>query len=619
MNAKEKKTEKTPSAWSTEIERTGKLFDQWLDYELNRFFDLSVYGPKYRSLRISILRVLIVVFVFIFNIVLYNYLAELIGQQTTLPSLAIVAALTFLRLIFILLIPVYIAIEMAGNYITDIFELKDPGVAWKFIREISLSGASEVLHIRDGKIAEEDKDSPIVLIGGPGRLEVEFDTAVLFEKPDGTPHVIGPADMKSDEEKKKKGKVKMDEKGPAVLEGFERLRDPIINLRDQYFGNTTSDAITVESRSLDGIQVSASDVRVVFSIHQNDGSDSQKLDKERPYHYDPQSVQNLIYQQTVQVLQGPNPSGEPGAWTGTMRGLVSGSIADFMSQNKLAEYLASISTPEIEAQAYREDTILFQTMQYSSQLPNSGPDNIVKPKFHPRTELSDPFMKYTDGFSKRASERGMDLHWIGVGTWKIPNEISSDIINGRHMEAWRLSRENALRSDDNILNSILDEACLNEKLRLIQDVPFAAYQKDQTKYAEKEKIIEALLWDFWEQLGDSLDDYYKNNMQNNEVEKLERAILKIEKLLGIPGGQHMVGGGSLSKVKLKPSSHLPENAPPAPASKAEDQQYRLLLAKLDGNYRTAEAMITNELRRYPNLMREEAIKQIIKRRERHGK
>jgi hypothetical protein len=618
MNAKEKQAEKTPSAWSQEMERTGKLFDQWLDYRLNRFFDLSVHGPGYRSIRIFFLRASILVPVFLIQIFFFSFLTQVNSQSTTLPSLGLIAALTFFRLLFILLIPVYIAINMAGNYITDVFELKDPAVAWKFIREISLSGASEVLHIRDGKIAEEDKDSPIVLIGGPGRLEVEFDSVVLFEKPNGTPHVIGPADMKSEEEKKKKGRDnKKNEQDPAVLEGFERLREPIINLRDQYFGNTASDAITVESRSLDGLQVSASDVRVVFSIHQSDGSDPQKLDKERPYHYDPQSVQTLIYQQPVQVLQKSNPSGEPGGWTGTMRGLVSGSIADFMSQNKLAEYLASISTPELEAQAYREDTILLQTMQYSSQLPAAAPDNMVKPKFHPRTELSDRFMKYTDGFSKRAAERGIDLHWIGVGTWKIPNEISGDVINGRHLEAWRISRENAIRSGDNVLNSILDEACLNEKLRLIQEVPFAAYQKEQAKYTEKEKIIEALLWDFWEQLGDALDDYYKNNTRNQEVDKLERAILKIEKLLDIPGGAHMVGGGTFSKVKSR--VHSADDTPPAPSSRSEDQQYRILLTKLDGNYKVAEGMIANEQRRFPDLTREEAIVRIVKRLERYGK
>ena len=59
--------------------------------------------------------------------------------------------------------------------------------------------------------------------------------------------------------------------------------------------------------------------------------------------------------------------------------------------------------------------------------------------------------------------------------------------------------------------------------------------------------------------------------------------------------------------------------PPAPGSKSEDEQYRILLAKLDGSYKVAEAMIANEQKRYAGLRREEAIRRIIKRLERYGK
>ncbi len=614
MNKKGGKTEKAPSVWSLEVKRFKELFDEWLDYRVNRFFDLSINGPGYRSTRVFLLRLAFIVIGFIIEILLYSLSNFFLGQQAQpsagFQSLIIVSILTFFRLLFILLIPMYIALEMAGNYITDIFELKSPDVAWKFISEISLRGASEVLHIRDGKIAEADRDSPIVLIGGPGRVEVEFDTAVLFEKPDGTPHVFGPVDMKLNAEGNEKNKIKS-----ATLDGFERLREPIINLRDQYFGYSSSDAIAVEGRSRDGILISAKDARIVFSIHRSDGSASQKPSKEKPFFYDPQSVQDLIYQQSVQVLQGEKPSGEPGAWTDTMRGMVSGEIGAFMSQNKLAEFLASISTPEIEAQEHREDTILLQTLRYSDQLTEPEPGAFTKPNFHPRTELTDRFMKYTDGFSKRANERGMDLHWIGVGTWKPPN----DIINVRHLEAWRLNLDNAMHSSDEALEQIVDEAYLTEKLRLIKNVPLEAYNESEENLIEKEKRIEALLQNFWEQMGNVLDFYYTNNIQNNDVDQLEKAILKIEKLLKIPGGQHMVGGGSLSKVKARPASRNPENAPPAPASRSEDQQYRLLLSKLDSSYKVAEAMIANEQGRYPALTREEAIARIIKRLERYGK
>jgi hypothetical protein len=606
MNKKGGGTNQTPSAWGLEVKRFKELYDKWLDYHLNKFFDLSVYGPSYRSIRIFFLRVGFVFVVFIAYLLSYSFLAQVYSQQTTLSSLIIVTGLNLIRLLLILWIPVFIAIEMAGNYITDIFELKDPSVAWKFIGEISLGGASEVLHIRDGKVAEEDKDSPIVLIGGPGRVEVEFDTAVLFEKPDGTPHVIGPVVAKSEE------------KDPAILEGFERLREPIINLRDQYFGYNSSDAIAVESRSLDGIPISAKDIRIVFSIHRSDGSDSQKPSKEKPFLYNPQSVQDLIYQQAVQVLQGEHPSGEPGAWTGTMRGMVSGEIGAFMSQNKLTEFLASISTPEIEAQEHREDTILLQTLRYSDQLSESESEAFTKPNFHPRTELTDRFMKYTDGFAKRANERGMDLHWIGVGTWKAPDEK----INVRHREAWQVALENAAHSSNQALEQIVDEACLKEKLRLIKNVPLEAYKDSEGDLIEKEKRIEALLQNFWEQMGNVLNFYYINNIQNNDVDQLEKAILKIEKLLNIPGGQHMVGGGSLSKVKRRTVSSIDESSPPAPSSHDEVIPYRNLLAlmtKLGIDHKAVEPMIENEARRHPTLTRKELIERIVKRLERYGK
>jgi len=602
MNTKGDRIEKAPSAWSLEVKRFKELFNRWLDYYIDKFFDLSIDGPDYRSRRVFLLRLAFIVIGLITEILLFGVSNVFLGKEAQpsagFLSLVIVTILAFFRLLFILLIPMYVAIEMGGNYITDIFELEDPGVAWKFINEISLGGASEVLHIRDGKIAEADRDSPIVLIGGPGRVEVEFDTAVLFEKPDGTPHVIGPADMKT-----------------KTLEGFERLREPIINLRDQYIGYTASDAISVENRSLDGIPISAKDARVVFSIHRSNGSDSQKPEKEKPFLYDPQSVLDLIYQQSVQVLQGEHPSGEPGAWTNMMRGMVSGEIGSFMSQNKLSEFLASISTPEIEALEHREDTILVQTLQYSNQLPDTEPQDFTKPNFHPRTELTDRFMKYTDGFSKRANERGMDLHWIGVGTWKPAN----DVINVRHLEAWRLNLDNAMHSSDEALEQAMEEAYLTETLRLIKNVPLDAFKECRVNLIEKEKCIESLLQSFWEQMGNVLDAYYANNTHNNDVDQLEKAILKIEKLLKIPGGQHMVGGGSLSKVKTKPASNIPEDAPPAPASKSEDQQYRALLSKLDGSYKVVEAMIANEQRRYPALTREEAIVHIIKRMERYGR
>ena len=61
------------------------------------------------------------------------------------------------------------------------------------------------------------------------------------------------------------------------------------------------------------------------------------------------------------------------------------------------------------------------------------------------------------------------------------------------------------------------------------------------------------------------------------------------------------------------------DAPPAPESREEEEGYRILLSKLEGNYRVVEGMLSNEAGRYPKLNREELIKRILKRFERYGR
>ena len=108
-----------------------------------------------------LLRLTFIVIGVIIEILLYSFsnlfLGKLAQPSTGFLSLVIVTILAFFRLLFILLIPMYIGIEMAGNYITDIFELKVRALPGNSSGKYRWS-ASEVLHIRDGKIVEADQD-----------------------------------------------------------------------------------------------------------------------------------------------------------------------------------------------------------------------------------------------------------------------------------------------------------------------------------------------------------------------------------------------------------------------------------------------------------------------------
>ncbi len=609
MNGRRRRTYPTASGWDVEVQRFKELFRRWLDYWLTNLFDMSVRGPAIRRYWMTVLGVAFVIGGFLLHVILYYVPLLTEVRPFVLADLPLFAVLTLSRLVILLFIPAFLAITMAGNYLADIFELKDPAIAWEYINALALGGANYVLHIRDGKVSEESLESPVLLIGGPGIVLAEFDSAALFEKPDGTPHVIGLASNVPDA-----GGMPN-----IVLEGFERLREPIINLRDQYIGSPSGEPMTVVSRSLDGIPISATDVRGMFSVRRQKPEDVSVSSIQAPYPFDPHDIERLVYKQTVPVLiEGPFASGQPGPWAATMQGLIRGSLSEFMSQHRLGEYLAGIGSLETELAEFREDAIVSTTLRYSNDLPDSTGQTPAARRFHPRTELIERFMRSSNGFAQRTRERGLELHWIGVGTWKMPNELSDELITDQHLEAWRLNLDNAERSSPEAAQSISEEAYYREKMRLIQDVPLASHAKNQERYSEKEALLESLLQDYWEQIGEGLAAFYQSGSPAPELQAMEKAVLRIERLLKVPRG-HVIGGGTLSKVRREPESAMDDDAPPAPGSKVEAEQYRLLLSKLDGNWKVAEGMIAHEARRHPGLDRVELIHRIVARFERYSR
>src|SRR5262249_39195845 len=152
-------------------------------------------------------------------------------------------------------------------------------------------------------------------------------------------------------------------------------------------------------------------------------------------------------------------------------------VGEFMGENNLSEYLASFGAPEVELAESQERTIQFQRYELTAdQSATTDPPVIPQPKFHPRTELSSIFSQLSNRFTKRAHDRGVDLNWIGVGTWKIPDKIASDIVSGQHVQAWQINRDNVARGSEPALEAVFNEAYLAQKVRLIQNVPLAAYK-----------------------------------------------------------------------------------------------------------------------------------------------
>ena len=372
----------------------------------------------------------------------------------------------------------FISLQSAAIYLADIFELEDVSIARRHVMEIALSGSDDTIRISKGTISEESRQSPNFLIGGPGKVIVDLDSAALFEKPDGTPHVIGPTAG-----------------GKASIEGFERFREAI-DLRDQhiYLRDQDDRSPSVKGRSRDGIPVIATDVRLIFSVHRTVdkvpeesplGSTTRwrvgvgpkkKAKDPDPYPFSKKAIENIVYKAASQVTPDQaNPSTYKFSWIFNMISLVRGELGGFMTQRDLTAYLANTNQPERDKALRQEDAYVEQARKLlpPQDDPPEPQDVPPVPEFTPRHKVTDLFREFTDKFTKSARDRGVELRWIGVGTWKtpIPNVFE------KHLEAWKQSRENEANGNDDAMQGYEAEISLKKLLVYIRDVPIIAYRK----------------------------------------------------------------------------------------------------------------------------------------------
>ena len=457
-----------------------ELYDRLINAALNRWFDLGPASAARRMRNIMIMFLLAGTLITLYSYPLYlwaqrlqeiflyilnpGYAANYNGEPFTPFVTLLVQALTdphLLQYLPIFLAPFFIALQLAAIYLADIFELEDVAVARSFVWQVALSGSNETIRVTQGKVSDKNGDSPLYLIGGPGKVMVDLDSAALFERADGTPHVIGPTGNQPG--------------GRATIDGFERFRQAI-DIRDHYveLRDQDSKSPSVKSRSRDGIPITATDVRLMFSIHRGE---NVKPNSASPYPFSPDAIERIVYKSASRVTPDQvNPSVYEFSWINNMIGLIRGRLGGFMNERNLTEYLASVGAPELEKLKQREDTISEQVRLLTQPTDESAGNKAAKPPpdFTPRYKITNLFSQFTEEFTKSARNNGVELHWIGVGTWKTPPEI--DIVSEKHLEAWKLSQENINTGSQGAMNKAENDAILNKMAALIQQVPVNAYQ-----------------------------------------------------------------------------------------------------------------------------------------------
>lgn len=267
---------------------------------------------------------------------------------------------------------VWLGYRIAAHYMMDLLELEQFSIAARHLRASLFGIGYDVLRIDSGEMADLDVKHPLLGIGGPGHLQVNLGYAAVVEDIDGVPRVIGPTHL-------------------TFLGGFERISD-VVDLRDQL---RSVDEVRGVTR--DGIEVWAREAQMVFRVF----SGGKPRSLEDPYPYSQDAVRRLAYGQAV-TEHGPRN------WTDNLKDLISREIMAFVSGLTIEEFMALQPSRE-PAEAERHE---------QSRAPSAKSLHI------PRRQLTERF--HAPEARRRLQDEGLELAWVGVGTWEVGGHAGSD-------------------------------------------------------------------------------------------------------------------------------------------------------------------------------------------------
>ena len=513
-----------------DFEKTSNYFINYLDSFINSIFSTSSKAGNVRSVFLQILFILTwLICAFTFHQpgeIDYPWLDFLYAIpfpiiSTVVNIIELFLAWDVLLVMFSIFMGYHIAANLASIYLADIFDIKDIAISEKYIKQSAFSfPAYYQIHVENAQVRVEDQTSPIFRIGGPGRVLVNLENAVAFEKINGSPRIVGPTTEK-----------------PIELESFERIRK-IIDLRDQ------TAKLDISARTLDGIPIEIKDIRLIFSVFRN----SNQVSITKPYPFNEESIYWLVYQ------QGPGP------WTTSLIDMVRTELTNYINHHLLSELLSSAGAPEINLQLqnqnkiakkirknwahtrrYKVDRVFIRKQKIDT--PNHKPIYYQKthgknkrfsklfinkggniPELIPRTALSNLFYEnLTSSFQSKAQKYGMRLEWINVGTW----HSSSKIVPEQYINAWKISSENALKLNPKVLSGIFNQNRKQNLAKNIQVTPIISFIHKMENGKSNSEIVQELINEYNAKLWSARDLYLKK--KGRVPVQIERALSHIRK------------------------------------------------------------------------------------------
>ena len=305
------------------------------------------------------------------------------------PILNIIS--TFLNpQVLLYLIPVLfslsIGIILSSRYLADLFELESLWIAIRYLLASFFGWNYPRLKIDRGDVNQLNPTNPINRVGGPGFIQTHLGYAATSEAIDGTPKVYGLAVDETDPTEPEVDPSPLaQERSTYFIHGFERLRE-VVDLRDRL---VKVDEIRAVTR--DGVLAYARDAQMLFRVYSADKERSLKS----PYPFTEESVRRLVYGQPV--VEGKTRSPDQ-----ALAYVLRHEMIDFIAHHTLEEFLA--------LQPFRSTV-----KQHTEQ----GPAINGLQHIHiPRRDLTEHF--HTEVLRERLRKQGLELVWVGVGTWEIP-------------------------------------------------------------------------------------------------------------------------------------------------------------------------------------------------------
>lgn len=424
------------------------------------------------------------------------------AENANAPSMLVITlsqslfSFSVFRFFSILFFPFIGAFLGAVKYLTDIYELNDEQIAAKFIWQAAFGSKYGTIKIEEGALSKSSESSPIVKIGGPGKVNIDLYSAALFEKADGRPHVLSAAS-----------------KG-VELQAFERYKTAI-DLRDQIVA-----PVETLSRTVEGIKVSAKDVRMVYSILRGEENvDEQK----KTYPFKKEAIPSYYYQKgsSVSAYAKKDFNDSP---LNPMPGIIKGELSGFITRNKLSEFLTSVGEPEKDELKERVEKYQKERERVGrviNRTPPPSADDFEAPDFRSRDDVNQLFSQFAADFSRKKYQKGVSLYWVGTGTWVPPD----DIIPEKNMEAWKLTQENAKRGANGKIKGAENGEKIEETLRLIQQVPLSPATLISAPNSYRGQILTEILERYTELIKNAKDllDIYEEDFEDLTENDLDDA------------------------------------------------------------------------------------------------